>query len=307
MSVRYGRVAVLMGGHSAEREVSLKSGAAVLAALRAQTVDAHGIDAGVDVLDALRAGGYERAFIALHGRGGEDGTLQGALETLGIPYTGSGVLGSALAMNKLAAKALWRAAELPTPAYALLTENVDFEAIATRLGMPLMVKPAHEGSSVGMTLVRVPGELAAAYREAARYDTAVLAERYIHGAEYTASLLDEQELPLVRLETPRTFYDYEAKYHADTTCYHCPCGLAAVDEQGLQNLVRRAFDSVYAQGWGRVDFMLDAHGAPWLLEVNTVPGMTDHSLVPMAARAAGIDFEALVLRILDTSLKDKRT
>ncbi len=298
----YGKVAVLMGGDSAEREVSLRSGAAVLAALQKGGVDAHGIDAGADVLRQLETGRFDRAFIILHGRGGEDGVIQGALERIGLPYTGSGVLGSALGMDKYRTKALWRGLGLPTPESVLIVDEVALEA-AAGLGYPLMIKPSREGSSIGMAKVEDAQQLRQAWETARRYDASVLAERWIVGREYTASILQGEALPLIRLETPHTFYDYEAKYHADTTRYHCPCGLPQAQEAELQALCLRAFEAVGADGWGRVDLMLDEQQQPWLIEVNTVPGMTDHSLVPMSARVAGIDFESLVLRILATSLQ----
>ncbi|QKT03044.1 D-alanine--D-alanine ligase [Ectothiorhodospiraceae bacterium 2226] len=297
----YGRVAVLMGGRSAERAVSLKSGAAVLAALQGQGIDAVGIDVGPGVLDELARGGFDRAFIALHGRGGEDGVMQGALEVLGLPYTGSGVLGSALGMDKLRSKQVFIGAGLPTPRYVQLRPDSDFAAVERELGLPLMVKPAHEGSSVGMSKVTEAGGLAAAYREAARYDRVVMAEQWITGAEYTVAVLGTRALPMIRLETPHAFYDYEAKYQANTTRYHCPCGLDAETERAFQALALAAFEAIGAGGWGRVDLMVSEDGRPWLIEANTVPGMTDHSLVPMAARAAGMDFPALVRAVLDTS------
>jgi len=296
----YGKVAVLMGGDSAEREVSLRSGAAVLAALQRRGVDAHGLDAGADVLRRLDSEGFDRAFIILHGRGGEDGVIQGALERLGMPYTGSGVLGSALGMDKYRTKALWRGLELPTPASVLINDGDDLAA-ADRLGYPLMIKPSREGSSIGMAKVDNREQLQQAWEAARRYDALVLAECWIVGREFTASILQGEALPLIRLETPHQFYDYEAKYHADTTRYHCPCGLPASQEAELQRLCVQAFEAVDARGWGRVDLMLDEAERPWLIEVNTVPGMTDHSLVPMAAKAAGIDFDELVMRILATS------
>ncbi len=298
----FGRVAVLMGGQSAEREVSLRSGQAVLQALRNCGVDAHGIDVGPGVMDSLASGGYDRAFVILHGRGGEDGVMQGALELLGLPYTGSGVLASALGMDKLRSKMTWRAAGLPTPDFELLGEDTDFERVATRLGLPLMVKPVHEGSSVGMTKVDAVADLKSAWETASRYDREVFAERWIDGAEYTVAILGEEALPSIRLETPRTFYDYEAKYHADTTRYHCPSGLDPAREERLQRLALQAFRVLGAAGWGRVDVMADADGGFWLIELNTTPGMTDHSLVPMAARAAGHSFEAIVWRILESTL-----
>lgn len=299
---QFGKVAVLMGGLSAERAVSLKTGKAVYDALKRKGVDAHAIDTGHDVLQVLVAGSYTRVFIALHGRGGEDGVLQGALETLGIPYTGSRVLGSALSMDKLRTKLIWLSSGLPTPEFAVLDAHSDFSALIAKLGLPLMVKPAHEGSSIGISKVTAAAQLAAAWQTAAALDNCVIAERCIVGAEYTAALLGTQALPLIRLETPHAFYDYAAKYSADTTRYHCPAGLSAERERELQTLATHAFDAVACSGWGRVDFMCDAHGNPWLIEVNTVPGMTDHSLVPMAARQAGIDFDDLVWRILETSL-----
>ncbi len=298
----YGKVAVLMGGRSAEREISLKSGAAVLQALRNGGVDAHGIDAQADVIEQLRAGGFARAFIALHGRGGEDGVIQGALETIALPYTGSGVLGSALGMDKLRCKRLWQAAGLPTPDYEVLHRDSDFAHVAQRLGLPLIVKPVHEGSSIGMTRVEHVPEFAGAYAAAAGFDDEVIAEQWVHGSEYTAAILDREALPLIRLETPNAFYDFDAKYRADSTRYHCPCGLAPEQEAPLQQLALQAFDVAGASGWGRVDLMLDRRQRPWLIEVNTVPGMTDHSLVPMAAKTAGVGFDELVLRILATSL-----
>jgi D-alanine-D-alanine ligase len=299
---RFGKVAVLMGGDSAEREISLLSGAAVLAALQQRGVDALGIDVAGDVLERLAAGGFQRAFIMLHGRGGEDGVIQGALERIGLPYTGSGVLGSALGMDKYRTKALWRGLGLATPASVLIADESDLES-ADRLGYPLMVKPNREGSSIGMAKVEDRTQLERAWETARNYDASVLAECWIVGNEYTASVLQGEALPLIRLETPRTFYDYEAKYQADTTRYHCPCGLSAVKEAELQALSLQAFEAVGAHGWGRVDLMLDRQQRPWLIEVNTLPGMTDHSLVPMSARSAGIEFDELVLRILATSLE----
>jgi len=295
------RVAVLLGGKSAEREVSLKSGALVLAALRARGLDAHAFDPADQGIEALIAGRYERAFIALHGRFGEDGTLQGALEWLGLRYTGSGVLGSALAMDKLRAKRLWMAEGLPTPPFEILDAKSDFRATAKRLGLPLMVKPVNEGSSIGMSKVRAAGDLEEAYALAVNYDRAVIAEKFVEGTELTAGILGEEALPLIKLETPRDFYDYQAKYLAEDTRYLIPCGLPAAREREMQQLCLRAFRALGCSGWGRVDLMLDRAGDPWLLEVNTVPGMTDHSLVPMAARAAGLSYEDLCMRILESS------
>ncbi len=298
----FGRVAVLLGGRSAEREVSLKSGAAVLEALLARGVDAHPVDAAERVLEQLIKGGFDRVFVVLHGRGGEDGVIQGALETLGLPYTGSGVAGSALGMDKYRCKLLWCGLGLPTPDF-LMVDREETLAKAEQIGFPLMVKPVHEGSSIGMARVETAEELASAWAAAREFDGQVMVERWITGQEYTASILDDQVLPLIRLETPHAFYDYEAKYSADTTRYICPCGLETGKEQQFQDLAGRAFAAVGASGWGRVDMMVDAAGDPWLIEVNTVPGMTDHSLVPMAARASGIDFAELVWRILATTLE----
>ncbi|MCU7933146.1 MAG: D-alanine--D-alanine ligase [Candidatus Thiodiazotropha sp. (ex Codakia rugifera)] len=291
-----------MGGHSAEREISLNSGGAVLTALQAKGVDAVGVDVGDDVLEQLIAGSYDRAFIMLHGRGGEDGVMQGALERIGLPYTGSGVLGSALAMDKFRTKAVWRGLGLPTPEAIAISGDEDLDNAAA-LGFPLIIKPSCEGSSIGMNKVENRDQLRQAWEEAKQYDPLVLAERWIEGDEYTTTILQGETLPMIRLETPHLFYDYQAKYSADTTLYHCPCGLEREQETRLQALCQQAFDVVGASGWGRVDLMLDKHRQPWLIEVNTVPGMTDHSLVPMSAQAAGIDFEALVVRILATSLQ----
>jgi D-alanine-D-alanine ligase len=295
----FGKVAVLMGGKSAEREVSLKSGAMVLAALRKKGVDAHPFDPRErDVQDLVRER-FARAFIALHGRFGEDGTLQGVLEWLGIPYTGSGVLASALAMDKVRAKRLWAAEGLPTPPYQILTREADLRAVAKRLGTPLFVKPASEGSSVGMTKVKKASDLEEAYALAVNYDPVVIAEKFIDGPELTVAILGERVLPIIRIETPREFYDYEAKYIADDTRYLIPCGVSKAKERQLQALSLRAFQALGCRGWGRVDLMLDRRGKPFLLEVNTSPGMTDHSLVPMAARAVGVSYEELCVKILE--------
>ena len=295
----FGKVAVLLGGRSAERAVSVKSGAMVLNALRKRGVDAHPFDPQQRDLAALIAEKFDRVFIVLHGRYGEDGTIQGALELLGIPYTGSGVLASALAMDKWRTKLVWQGAGIPTPRYELLTAASDFPAVLARLGLPLMVKPANEGSSIGMSKVRAASSLEEAYALAANYDKVVLAEQFIDGVELTAAVLGEVALPLIRLETPREFYDYEAKYVANDTRYIVPCGLPADAEAALQQQVLAAFNALGCRGWGRVDLMLDAAGKPWFIETNTSPGMTDHSLVPMAARHAGLSFEDLVLRILE--------
>lgn len=300
---RYGKVAVLMGGTSAERDISLKSGQAVLAALKRRGVNAVAVDPRAGLFGQLQDAGFDRAFIALHGRGGEDGAAQGALEWLGLPYTGSGVLGSALAMDKLRTKQIWLQSGLPTPPYAVVRSVEELQAFGQEAGFPLAVKPVHEGSSIGMSRLDSADDAAAAYEAAVGYDRVVLAERWIIGGEYTASILGGESLPLIRLETPRSFYDYEAKYLADSTRYHCPCGLPADVETAIASLCMRAFEVIGASGWGRVDLMLDAGGQPHLLEVNTVPGMTDHSLVPMAARQAGMEFDELVLRILDSSFE----
>lgn len=302
----FGKVAVLMGGRSAEREISLKSGAAVLAGLQARAVDAHAVDVSDNVLMDLQAGMFDRVFIILHGRGGEDGVMQGALETIGMPYTGSGVLGSALGMDKLRSKQVWQGAGMPTPSYLEVKSalGADVDAVIDELGLPLMVKPAHEGSSIGMSKVTDPSQLAHAIRLAAEKDDSVIVEGWVSGAEYTVAVLQGEALPVIRLETPRDFYDFEAKYQANDTSYHCPSGLSAERESTLRKMAVAAFASLAAEGWGRVDFMADEAGNFYLLEVNTVPGMTDHSLVPMAARAAGLGFEELVWRILETSFKE---
>jgi D-alanine-D-alanine ligase len=296
----YGRVAVVMGGRSAEREVSLNSGTAVLQALLRQGVDALGIDADPNLLQRLRQEGIERVFIMLHGRDGEDGKLQGALEWMGLPYTGSGVLASALAMDKVRTKLLWQRLGISTPDFVRLEEGSDFPAVLAQLGA-CFVKPVNEGSSIGIGGASTAEELAAAYQAAVRYDSEVLAERWIRGAEYTVAILHDRVLPVVQMQTGNAFYDYEAKYLSDQTRYQCPAGLDAAATAELQQLALRAYQAVGCSGWGRVDAMRDEAGSFWLLEVNTAPGMTSHSLVPMAARAAGMDFDALVLRILDSS------
>jgi len=298
--VSLGKVAVLLGGTSAEREISLMSGNGVLKALRAKGVDAHAFDPGERDLAELKRERYARCFIALHGRGGEDGTLQGALEMMGIPYTGSGVLGSAIAMDKWRTKMIWIASGLPTPRYRILTATDDWSAVARELGLPLIVKPANEGSTLGLTKVTAPAQLPAAYELAARkYRDIALAESFVEGPEYTASILGEQALPLIRIEAPQGNYDYQHKYFSDETRYLCPCGLPAEKETAFKALALRAFTLAGCSGWGRVDLMLDGAGEPWLLEINTSPGMTGHSLVPMAARAAGLSYEDLCLRILE--------
>ncbi|MEK1940395.1 MAG: D-alanine--D-alanine ligase [Pseudomonas sp.] len=299
----FGRVAVLFGGKSAERPVSLKSGAAVLEALLAAGVDAFGIDVGDDFLQRLVSEKIDRAFIVLHGRGGEDGSMQGLLECLGIPYTGSGVLASALAMDKLRTKQVWQSLGLSTPRHAVLASADDCRSAAAELGFPLIVKPAHEGSSIGMAKVNDVDELIKAWQDAATYDSQVLVEQWIHGPEYTIAVLRGEVLPPIGLGTPHTFYDYDAKYLANDTQYRIPCGLDAAKEQELKDLTARACDAIGIQGWARADVMQDSAGTFWLLEVNTVPGMTDHSLVPMAARAAGLDFQQLVVAILSDSVE----
>lgn len=299
---KFGKVGVLLGGNSAEREVSLKSGAAVLAALKRQGVDAHAFDPAKRSLGDLAMAEFDRVFIALHGRFGEDGCIQGALELMGLPYTGSGVMASAIGMDKWRTKLLWQAAGLPTPDWALLEADSDFAAIEKQLGLPIFVKPAREGSSIGMSKVKQPGELKAAYEKAAEFDSLVLAEKFVDGGEFTCAILGGQPLPMIHLVPKNEFYDYEAKYLRDDTEYRCPCDLPAEQEKAIQALCLKAFNVVGCQGWGRVDVMLDSKGNPYLLEINTSPGMTDHSLVPMSARVAGIDFDALCLRILEMTL-----
>jgi D-alanine-D-alanine ligase len=297
--MKFGKVAVLMGGKSAEREVSLKSGGMVLQALRSKGVDAHAFDPKEKDLDLLRRERFDRTFIALHGRFGEDGTMQGILEWLGIPYTGSGVLASALAMDKARTKRLWEAEGLPTASYLVLDKDTDFKAAAKRLGMPLFVKPASEGSSVGMSKVKRAGDLEEAFALAVNYDPVVIAEKFIDGPELTVAIVGERVLPIIKIETPREFYDYEAKYLANDTRYLIPCGLPPAKEKQIQALSLKAFRALGCRGWGRVDLMLDKRGRPFLLEINTSPGMTDHSLVPMAAKAVGISYEDLCVRILE--------
>ena len=294
-----GKVVVLLGGRSAEREVSLKGGSMILQALRARGIDAHPFDPAQRSLAELIAERCERVFIALHGRQGEDGIVQGALELLGLPYTGSGVAASALAMDKWRTKLVWQALGIPTPAHRLLTDAADWAAVVAELGLPLMVKPACEGSSIGISKVTSIEQLEPAYRLATGHDALVLAEQFIDGDELTAAILADETLPLIRLETPRVFYDYEAKYHASDTRYLVPCGLEASEERSLQALALKAFRALGAEGWGRVDIMRDRSGRAYCLEVNTIPGMTDHSLVPMAARARGIEYDELVVRILE--------
>ena len=299
MGKSFGKVAVMFGGDSAERDVSLKSGAAVLAALQRAGVDAHAFDPAAKTLAALREEGYDRVFVAMHGRGGEDGTLQGALDLMKIPYTGSGVLASALAMDKWRSKLVWQAAGLPIPEYALLDADSDFAAVEARLGLPLFVKPANEGSSIGITKVKEAGGLRAAFATAAKYDRLVIAERFLAGGEYTVGILGGRALPVIRIVPATEFYDYEAKYLRDDTQYRIPSGLSAAQEEAMREMALRAFAVLGCRGWGRIDVMLDAAGNAYVLEANTAPGMTDHSLVPMAAKAAGIAFEQLVVDVLE--------
>ncbi len=299
---RFGKVAVLLGGRSAEREISLLSGNAVLAALREQGVDAQGFDPAERELSDLRK--FDRAFIVLHGRGGEDGCVQGALELLGVPYTGSGVMASALSMDKWRTKLVWQAAGIPVTDHLLLDGHSDWSAVVAQLGLPIFVKPATEGSSIGITKVKQVGELRAAYEAAARYDRLVIAERFIDGAEVQFPILGNHVLPSIRIEPATEFYDYDAKYFRDDTRYHCP-GMPAEQEQALHELVLRAFRVLGCRGWGRMDLIIDRAGRPWFLEINTVPGMTSHSLMPMGAEAAGIDFSALCLQVLETTMESR--
>ncbi len=301
-TMNFGKVAVMMGGSSAEREISLQSGQAVLDALQRQKIDAHIVDPQKNVMTQLEEGKYDRVFIALHGRGGEDGMMQGMLETLGLPYTGSGVLGSSLAMDKCRSKRIWQSYEIPTPPFVELDEHSDWVDVVKYLGLPLFVKPVREGSSYGASKVKEASELKNAWRQACKYDERVMAESWVDGGEYTVSILADERLPMIRLETPREFYDYKAKYIAETTQYHCPSGLDIEIEDEIGELAVDAFQALDASGWGRVDLMIDVNGKPWLIEVNTIPGLTSHSLVPMSAKEAGINFDELTLKILATSL-----
>ena len=300
---RFGKVAVMFGGTSAERAVSLNSGAAVLAALQSQGVDAHAFDPAERPLADLQTEGFNRVFIALHGRGGEDGTLQGALTLMNLPFTGSGVLASALAMDKWRSKLVWQALGLPIPNYAMLTADSDFDAVAAHLGLPLFVKPAREGSSIGIVKVKTAADLPAAYQEAARHDSLVLAERAMTGGEFTVAILgndaDAHALPSIRIVPATEFYDYEAKYFRDDTRYLCPSGLSDAAEAQMQKLAVQGYQALGCRGWARIDFLLDAAGEPYLLEANTAPGMTSHSLAPMAARVDGLEFADLCVRILE--------
>ena len=296
--MNFGKVAVLLGGSSAERDISFMSGGAVLAALKAQGVDAHAFDPAQRPLAELKADGFERAFIALHGRGGEDGTVQGALETLGIPYTGSGVMASAISMDKWRTKMVWLSAGLPTPRFRMLEAGMDWDAVAAELGLPIFVKPAREGSSVGATKVTAADQLQAAFELAVKHDPLVLAEAFVAGVELTAAFVGERALPLVKITAPQGNYDYHNKYFTDDTRYDCPSGLPLDKEAEIQALVLKAARLLDCRGWGRADVILTDDGTPMLLEMNTSPGMTGHSLVPMAARAVGISFEELVMTIL---------
>jgi len=296
----FGKVAVLMGGPSSEREISFLSGNAVLKALLDKGVDAHPFDPRERQLFDLRRDGFDRVFIALHGRFGEDGTVQGALETLGIPYTGSGVMASALAMDKWRTKLVWLASGIPTPRYRMVDAQTDWMRVVAELGLPVIVKPVREGSTIGLTKVTGVdrGELAAAYRDAARHDDLVLVEEFVAGTELTASILGERALPLIRIEAPQGNYDYHHKYFSDETRYLCPCGLPEAKEREIRAASLAAFRVVGCSGWGRLDLILKADGSFQFLEVNTSPGMTGHSLVPMAAREAGMDFGELCVEIL---------
>lgn len=300
-----GKVAVLFGGTSSEREVSLDSGRAVIDALRRLEVDVASIDVGTSVIEDLLRVKPDRVFIALHGEGGEDGRIQALLEFMGLPYTGSGVAASALCMDKLRTKQLWLGVGLPTPEFRILHANSDWEEVINSLQGEVIVKPSHEGSSIGITRCSTPHSLREAYSQASHLDSSVIAERYINGAEYTVAILGDKALPPVRLETDHIIYDYEAKYLSDSTRYYCPCGLSPERIEVLQALALDAFVAVGAEGWGRVDVMEDASGRFWLLEVNTVPGMTSHSLVPMAAKAAGLDFDTLVKTIIRQTVVQK--
>jgi D-alanine-D-alanine ligase len=307
MHSKYGKVAVVFGGNSAEREVSLMSGDGVLSALLSRGVNAHAFDPAEKPLSALKDEGFTRVFLILHGPFGEDGTIQGALECLGIPYTGCGVMASAIGLDKLRTKLIWRALGLPIPAFELLDEQSDFAAIEQRLGLPLFVKPSTEGSSIGITKVKQAGDLKAAFEEARKYDRVVLVEQFLGGGEYTAPVLGDevtgyQVLPMIKIEPATEFYDYQAKYFRDDTVYLCPCDLSPEREAEIAELVKKAFWAIGGKSWGRVDFLLDSAGKAYLLEVNTAPGMTSHSLFPMGARAAGMSYEDAVLKILDTTL-----
>lgn len=298
---KYGKVAVLMGGYSGEREISLKSGAAVLNALQASGVNAVGIDVDVDIFNKLTDENFDRVFIALHGCGGEDGAIQGGLEMIKLPYTGSGVMSSGICMNKLMTKQVWASADVATPDFVYIEDVTEFDAIKSKLGSVFVVKPSLEGSSLGIHKISNQEEFDYAVNDARQFQGRLMAEKWIDGEEYTVGVLNDEALPVIKLETPHDFYDYEAKYQANDTQYILPCGLPEHQEKQLQQQALKAFNVTGASGWGRVDVMLDQQQQPWFLEVNTVPGMTDHSLVPMAAAHVGINFEHLVLKILDTA------
>lgn len=296
---RFGKIAVLLGGLSAEREISLMSGGNVLEVLRAAGFDAHAFDPAEREIFDLKREGFDRAFIALHGRYGEDGTVQGALELMRIPYTGSGVMASALAMDKVRTKMIWTAAGIPTPHFELVNAHSDWEAVVGRLGLPLIIKPVREGSTIGLTKVLKSADLPQAYALAARHDPLVMAEEFIEGEELTGAFLGEQALPLIRIEAPQGNYDYQNKYFSDATRYYCPCGLADAEEQRIRALIMRSAQALGCAGWGRADLIRRADGSVQFLEINTSPGMTGHSLVPMAAKQAGISFGDLVIKILE--------
>lgn len=301
MAQKFGKVAVLMGGWAAEREVSLKSGKAVLDGLLEKGIDAHGLDVGRDVLDVLRDNNFDRVFNILHGTSGEDGEIQGALEILQIPYTGCGVMASAISMDKLMTKRIWSGSGLPTPAFEILTKDSDFTQVVEKLGLPVIVKPAQEGSSIGMSKVSEAAQLKVAYEKAAEFDDVVFAEQWVTGNEFTIAILGDEVLPPIRLVADADFYDFNAKYTSDNTQYYCPCGLDDEAENALKTLSITAFQILGGTGWGRVDVMQDNAGTFWLIEVNTSPGMTDHSLVPMAAKQQGMSFADLTERILETA------
>lgn len=303
MMTNFGKVAVLMGGQSAERDISLKSGQAVLDALLRQGIDAHKVDAGQDVSQQLSNGHFDRAFVVLHGRGGEDGQIQGVLDYLAIPYTGSGLAGAVLSMNKAISKGIWQQLGLPTANFVGVAANDDMAKIVEQTGLPLFIKPVNEGSSIGMSKVDTLAKLGDAIELACEYDDEVIAESWIDGEEYTVGILNGKPLPVIQLKTPNDFYDFEAKYQASTTKYLCPTDLEPERETVCQQLAVEAFNVLKMSGWGRVDFMCDKSGQFYLLEANSIPGMTDHSLVPMAAQHAGIGFDQLVIDILQTSME----
>lgn len=305
-ATEFGRVAVLMGGRSAEREISLNSGQTVLTALQEKGIDAHKVDVDYDVAEQLRAGNFDRAFVMLHGRGGEDGQIQGLLQSMNIPFTGSDVTGAVLSMNKMISKQSWVQQGLPTAKFERVSISSNIDDVVQRLGLPIIIKPVNEGSSIGMSKVNTADELLTAIELATQFDTEVMAEHWITGAEYTVAILGQTALPMIKLKTPHEFYDFEAKYQANTTEYLCPCGLSEQDEQYCQQLALMAFNGLRMKGWGRVDLMQDQDGEFYLLEANSVPGMTDHSLVPMAAKQFGLSFEDLVWQILETSVEVAR-